>query len=611
MLPLSGRPFLSLICALTLLSGCAQGLAPGGPDGGQPDAGPRCGDGVVASGEECDQGAHNGPNQGCEKDCTFTCVPGDSLRGDKKCDPHDACKGAGYCNDHHVCELHDPLATGASCSATGEICRNGACTPAVCGDGIVTAPEECDDGTNDGMHGCGSDCRFVCVPGDGTRDCAATDPCQGAGTCDGATHSCTGGTTLGDGTACGSGLTCQSGHCIVSSCSSSGSLCKACGSGSVCVGGACAASTCGDGCVDASKGETCDPPDGTTCDAHCHSISHCGDGILQSGEQCDDGNLTNLDGCDSHCKFEQEQRANSIVLKYGVDGYCTVNALGGSIGSNAQKAVNDSIAKGVTNGSLTVAFKMMGLTDPTGGGTQTLQLGDVTGKPVTAPPRETYDGTKDLDWWYATDASTIDASRVPTAILGGSLASKGLTAGPGKLTLVLAFGGTPEPLSASSVRLKANLGAASRPLVSSTVTPGHLPGEHLDPALTTFASMTNGELCGNVSALSMQKLPVPQTILSLNCIEGFSPSNTLLDVFVKGCSIAGGFVTLIAPTQPDQVDPDAPKAGSGGPYTLGLSGGSVTSCAGSGNASVDLTTCLTAAAYSMAFTFTTDRVIMK
>src|SRR5207247_7122878 len=138
--------------------------------------------------EECDQGDKNGPNAGCEKDCTFSCVPFDSVRGDSHCDPHDPCKGKGKCADSHTCAVVDPLANGAACG-DGKICRDGACQAPVCGDGIVTAPEECDDGKNDGAHGCNADCRFSCVATDPARNCAPADPCQGASTC-GAGHVC-------------------------------------------------------------------------------------------------------------------------------------------------------------------------------------------------------------------------------------------------------------------------------------------------------------------------------------------------------------------------------------------------------------------------------------
>jgi cysteine-rich repeat protein len=66
---------------------------------------------------------------------------------------------------------------------------------------------------------------------------------------------------------------------------------------------------CGDGTLDA--GEECD--DGNTangdgCDATCNNeAGHtcgCGDGIVQEGEQCDDGNTTAGDGCSATCTSE-------------------------------------------------------------------------------------------------------------------------------------------------------------------------------------------------------------------------------------------------------------------------------------------------------------------
>jgi cysteine-rich repeat protein len=65
---------------------------------------------------------------------------------------------------------------------------------------------------------------------------------------------------------------------------------------------------CGDGILDV--GEECD--DGNTvsgdgCSSVC-VIEFCGDGIVQAGlgEQCDDGNTIAGDGCSPTCQFEQQ-----------------------------------------------------------------------------------------------------------------------------------------------------------------------------------------------------------------------------------------------------------------------------------------------------------------
>jgi cysteine-rich repeat protein len=60
---------------------------------------------------------------------------------------------------------------------------------------------------------------------------------------------------------------------------------------------------CGDGAVNQAS-ETCDPPgqpggsNGNLCRSDC---TVCGDGLVQTGEDCDDGNGVDDDGCDNDC----------------------------------------------------------------------------------------------------------------------------------------------------------------------------------------------------------------------------------------------------------------------------------------------------------------------
>jgi len=59
--------------------------------------------------------------------------------------------------------------------------------------------------------------------------------------------------------------------------------------------------TCGNGIVD--LGEQCDDgnaTNGDACETSC-TLPVCGNGIKDGGEQCDDGNATNSDGCDNNC----------------------------------------------------------------------------------------------------------------------------------------------------------------------------------------------------------------------------------------------------------------------------------------------------------------------
>jgi cysteine-rich repeat protein len=63
---------------------------------------------------------------------------------------------------------------------------------------------------------------------------------------------------------------------------------------------------CGDGNLD--PGEECDDGnniDGDGCSANCTIEPFCGDGNLDPGEECDDGNNIDGDGCDANCMIEE------------------------------------------------------------------------------------------------------------------------------------------------------------------------------------------------------------------------------------------------------------------------------------------------------------------
>ncbi|MDG1037730.1 MAG: DUF4215 domain-containing protein [Polaribacter sp.] len=64
-------------------------------------------------------------------------------------------------------------------------------------------------------------------------------------------------------------------------------------------------SICGDGVIDA--GEVCDDgntTDGDGCSSTCEFESVCGNGVLEGNEVCDDGNTLDGDSCASNCEIE-------------------------------------------------------------------------------------------------------------------------------------------------------------------------------------------------------------------------------------------------------------------------------------------------------------------
>ncbi|MEO6773027.1 MAG: DUF4215 domain-containing protein, partial [Kofleriaceae bacterium] len=83
----------------------------------------------------------------------------------------------------------------------------------------------------------------------------------------------------------------------------------------------CISNLCGNGVVD--PGETCDDGNimnGDGCSADCKSAEKCGDGVVntEAGEVCDDGNTVSGDGCSADCK-SLEQCGNGIT---DVDEVC-------------------------------------------------------------------------------------------------------------------------------------------------------------------------------------------------------------------------------------------------------------------------------------------------
>jgi cysteine-rich repeat protein len=308
-----------------------------------------CGNGILEPGEECDYGAKNGTGTGCQKDCTFTCIP-ESLNGNAECDDHNPCNGVETCAGadagvpDHTCKKGTPLPDRASCG-TGT-CRQQMCTGGVCGDGIIEMGEECDNGAQNGPGtGCETDCKFSCKSGDATRDCAPT-ACVGQGTCNDTTHVCQGGTAMNNGTPCGTNQVCESGSCISVKCGDGiieppeqcdfgsanglGAGCESnctfsctqspnddcltpdpcgginkCTTISVMVSGS-GTTASGQKCVVGSPAADATPcPNGGSCQNHLCVTANCGNGALDPGEQCDWGTAQNVtgSGCEPDCTF--------------------------------------------------------------------------------------------------------------------------------------------------------------------------------------------------------------------------------------------------------------------------------------------------------------------
>jgi len=285
---------------------------------------PRCGDGQVTAGEECDLG--DGMNNdttynGCTTECRFGPFCGDGVvNGDESCDD-----GRNITVGYNIGGCAPGCVFPPSCGNAqldpGEECDDGAanadgvyggCSTSCllnpyCGDGIRNGDEECDDGVNVGGYGyCGVGCLLGPRCGDGILQAE-----EGGETCDEGElngqpgSSCT--ENCGVPGYCGDGIL-------------QGELGEECDLGAN-TGeyGGCAPDCllgpyCGDGVVQGEGNEVCDfgalnsPLDAAEyggCLTNCQLGPHCGDGTVQDGhEQCDDGGNENQDGCSATCLIE-------------------------------------------------------------------------------------------------------------------------------------------------------------------------------------------------------------------------------------------------------------------------------------------------------------------
>jgi cysteine-rich repeat protein len=153
-----------------------------------------CGDGVVDSdsGEDCDD-ANDVADDGCESDCTFSCVE------HEECDTGSPCSSS-FCGVSNACTIPAPV-SGDLCDSDGDpdtrdVCVAGTCQFSVCGDGVADTGggEICDDGDDISGNGCESDCTWSCTS---HADCDDGDPCNGEERCNLTTHACGGSGVFG------------------------------------------------------------------------------------------------------------------------------------------------------------------------------------------------------------------------------------------------------------------------------------------------------------------------------------------------------------------------------------------------------------------------------
>lgn len=212
--------------------------------------------------------------------------------------PGNATEGDGGSDPIIIPPPDEPDDAGATCTGDASECGPLGPTPEpACGDGrINVAGETCDDGNGVSADGCTATCTleadYACpTPGE---PCVSTVECgdgkiTGSETCD------DGNAKPGDG--CDADCTQEPGW----ACQNPGLACRAAECGDQIVAGneECDFGDGVDGC------ESCRIEDGYDCtDSGC-APTECGNGSIERGEQCEDGNQRPFDGCYA-CKAEPE-----------------------------------------------------------------------------------------------------------------------------------------------------------------------------------------------------------------------------------------------------------------------------------------------------------------
>ncbi|HWO23035.1 MAG TPA: DUF4215 domain-containing protein, partial [Kofleriaceae bacterium] len=171
---------------------------------------------------------------------------------------------------------------GTECSGDGTTCV----TAGGCGNAVVAATEECDDGNVNGGDGCNQQCQIEKC-GDGNVTSSSGEVCDDGNNVngDGCSADCESNETCGNGTVdTAKGEVCDDGN--IKDADGCAANCKS-------------DESCNNGIVDMTVGEKCDDgmAVGGPCSPDCMGGTGCGNGEVVSPEECDDSGTNDADDC--------------------------------------------------------------------------------------------------------------------------------------------------------------------------------------------------------------------------------------------------------------------------------------------------------------------------
>jgi cysteine-rich repeat protein len=321
-----------------------------------------CGNGIVTAGEACDDG-NTVAGDGCENDCTISPSCGNGiLNTGETCDDGGMVSGDG-------CSSACAVEAGWMCSGMPSTCAG------ICGDGMRVGAETCDDGNT-----VTTDCCVSCAAACSTME---VEPNDSAATALPITSGATGGITAGD----------HDYYAITLTGPSNVRIETFDGTGGACTGvdtfvtlyradGTTVVASDDDGGIGACS--LIDPatvvaaralPAGTyyvmvrafsatavipTYDVRVTiTASGCGDSFLNTGEECDDGNVTAGDGCSATCTFEA---ARITEVEPNDDG----TPMTGGTGIVGNDINATAVANANANGAITASTIVSGALNPAG-----------------------------------------------------------------------------------------------------------------------------------------------------------------------------------------------------------------------------------------------------